>query len=425
VNASIVSITKFIVNLTPIGVFALMAVTAGTITPDTLQRLEVYFVAFATAAVVLAFWILPLMVVAVTPFRYAEVVGIARAALLTAFVANNAFIVLPLLVERSKVLLARHGLLDPESDATVDILIPILFNFPNAGRLLTLLFVPFAGWLAGNRFTVADFGTLLAVGIPTYFAKAQVALPFLLDVFRLPHDLFQLYIPTTVITGKFDSLVTAMNLVVFALVGAAAMSGFIRIRRARMAAAGVAMLAVTAAGVIGVRAVLHVSIDTSYHAGEMLTRMHAPTGVAPAIVHHRRPAREQAAPASVTLDSLRRRGSLRIGYDPGNVPFSFFNAEQQLVGFDVELSLQLAETLGVKAEFVPVSWPELSDMLASGEIDVMPGVWIRPYWFTSLRLSDPYLTGTVGLVVRDERRAEFAGARRSGCRSIRVSSRPA
>jgi ABC-type amino acid transport substrate-binding protein len=199
-----------------------------------------------------------------------------------------------------------------------------------------------------------------------------------------------------------------MNLVVFALVGAAAMSGFIRIRRARMAAAGVAMLAVTAAGVIGVRAVLHVSIDTSYHAGEMLTRMHAPTGVAPAIVHHRRPAREQAAPASVTLDSLRRRGSLRIGYDPGNVPFSFFNAEQQLVGFDVELSLQLAETLGVKAEFVPVSWPELSDMLASGEIDVMPGVWIRPYWFTSLRLSDPYLTGTVGLVVRDERRAEFA-----------------
>ena len=47
-----------------------------------------------------------------------------------------------------------------------------------------------------------------------------MALPFLLDVFKLPHDLFQLYIPTTIITGKFDSMVTAMNLLVFALLGA-------------------------------------------------------------------------------------------------------------------------------------------------------------------------------------------------------------
>ena len=47
-----------------------------------------------------------------------------------------------------------------------------------------------------------------------------MALPFLLDVFRLPQDLFQLYIPTTIITGKFDSMVTAMNLLVFALLGA-------------------------------------------------------------------------------------------------------------------------------------------------------------------------------------------------------------
>ena len=39
-----------------------------------------------------------------------------------------------------------------------------------------------------------------------------MALPFLMDLVGVPHDLFQLYIPTTIITGKFDSLVTAMNL---------------------------------------------------------------------------------------------------------------------------------------------------------------------------------------------------------------------
>ena len=100
VNAAVVSITKFVISLTPVGVFAIVAVTAGTVTGDMLQRLEVYFVAFSAAALVLAFWILPLMVTALTPFSYREVVGVSRDALLTAFVASSAFIVLPILVER-------------------------------------------------------------------------------------------------------------------------------------------------------------------------------------------------------------------------------------------------------------------------------------------------------------------------------------
>jgi hypothetical protein len=45
------------------------------------------------------------------------VIGTGREALLTAFVANNAFIVLPILVERTKLLLKQRGLLSPESDS--------------------------------------------------------------------------------------------------------------------------------------------------------------------------------------------------------------------------------------------------------------------------------------------------------------------
>jgi ABC-type amino acid transport substrate-binding protein len=97
-----------------------------------------------------------------------------------------------------------------------------------------------------------------------------------------------------------------------------------------------------------------------------------------------------------------------VGYDPSNLPFSFFNADGELVGFDVELAQGLADALGVKAEFVPVTWPELPALLADGVIDVMPSVWYRPFWFRSLRLSAPYLVGTMALAVRDERRHEFA-----------------
>jgi len=409
-NTSIVRITRFVVSLTPIGVFAIGAVTAGTMTPETFVRLEVYFITFGAASLLLAFLVLPLLVTALTPFTYREVIAVGREALLTAFVANNAFIVLPILVERTRVLLRRHRLLTPESDSAAELLVPILFNFPNAGRLLTLLFIPFAAWLAGNSLSVADYSSLFAVGVPSYFAKAQIALPFLMDFFGLPHDLFQLYIPTTIITGKFDAMVTAMNLLVFALLGAGAMGGFLVVQRRRLIAAGAAMVAGTVVTIIAVRLLLIATVDTTYNKDEALRQMHTPRDMSSAVIHRDLSGVSQARADSEpgALAHIRERGTLRVGYDPVNLPFSFFNLDGELVGFDIELAQSLAESLGVRAEFVPIEWPELPAMLAEEVIDVMPGTWYRPFWFPSLRLSMPYLTGTMGLAVRDERRHEFA-----------------
>ena len=409
-NEAIVRITRFVVSLTPIGVFAIGAVAAGTMTLETLERLEVYLVTFAAAALLLTFWVLPLLVVAMTPFSYREVIRVGREAMLTAFVANNAFIVLPMLIDRSKALLRDHGLLSTESDSAADILIPILFNFPNAGRLLTLLFIPFAAWIAGDALGIGQYPTLFLVGVSSYFAKAQVALPFLLDLLGLPHDLFQLYIPTTIIGGKFDSMVTAMNLLVFALLGAGAMAGFLVLRTARLVRAGVLIVAGIAVTAILVQVVLAATVDTSYHRDEALRQMHAPRGTAAAIVHRDTDttSRDREPAQATPLERIRARGTLRVGYDPTYLPFSFFNAAGELVGLDVELAGRLADALGVQAEFVPVAWPDLPAALDRGDIDLMPGVWYRPFWFDSLRLSEPYLTATVGVVVRDERRHEFA-----------------
>jgi len=408
-NQAIIRITKFVINLTPYGVFAIGCVTAGTMEFETMMRLQVYLVAFGCAALLLGFWILPLLVTAVTPFRYREVTGIAHEALLTAFVANSAFIVLPILVERSKELLQRYDLLDENADSAAEVLIPVMFNFPNAGKLLTLLFVPFAAWLSGAAMTGSEYPSLLGAGIPSYFAKAQIALPFLLDLFSLPNDLFQLYIPTTIITGKFDSLVTAMNLLVFAFLGAGAMGGFLVFQPVRLLRAAVGILGGTALVVIVLRIFFSVAIDTSYHTDEMVRHMHQATRATETIVHRERPtpgeAENPVGPGS--FERIQQRGSLKIGYDPNNLPMSFFNADDELVGFDVEIAEQLADALKLRAEFVPIDWSELPRLLAAGEIDVMPGMWYRPFWFSSLRLSDPYFVTTVGLAVRDERRHEF------------------
>jgi len=407
-NTTIVRVTRFVIHLTPLGVFAIGAVTAGTMLPETLSRLEAYFIVFTGASLLLAFWILPLLVTAVTPFRYREVTGIARAAMLTAFVTSSAFIVLPILIERSKELLSGHGLLDDNTESTAEVLVPIMFNFPTAGKLLTLLFIPFAGWLSGVPMPPADYAQLFAAGIPSYFAKAQVALPFLLDLFGMPHDLFQLYIPTTIITGKFDSLVTAMNLLVFALLGAAATGGFMVFQRARLLRALLAIAGGTVAVVILVRLLLALVVDTSYTMDQAMHEMQKSQLSPDTVIHRQMVAPDPAYAGLAPLERIRARGSLKIGYDPDNLPMSFFNTRDELVGFDVEVAEQLAQALAVRAEFIPVTWAELPGLLAQGVIDVMPGVWYRPYWFSSLRLSQPYFTVTMGLAVLDKRRREFS-----------------
>ena len=407
VEQAVVRVTRFVIALTPIGVFAIGAVAAGTLDTATLERLEVYLVGFGVAALLLTFVALPLAVTAVTPFGYREVIAVARDALLTAFIANSVFIVLPILVERANVLLEKHGLHTPDGAAAVEVVVPVAFTFPNAGKLLTLLFVPYVAWLTGDSLDAAGYGSLFGAGILTYFAKAQVALPFLMDLVGVPHDYFQLYIPTTILTGKFDSLASAMSLLAMALITAAAMGGFLRLRPGRIVLAALLTIAAVAAAVAGTRALLAATVDTSYHQDEVVRNMHLPRGPLPATLLSELP-----PPASTTrpaLDRIRERDALRVGFVPDRLPFTFVNAQGELVGLDVELAARLASDLGVRAvEFVPIRWDTLAAAIAEGRVDLVMSMPYVAELLSQASYSAPYLDGFIGFVVRDERRHDFA-----------------
>jgi len=404
---AIVRITNFVIRATPFGVFAIAAVTAGTMDVATLQRLEAYFLSFIVASLLLCFVLLPMLVALFTPFGYRQVVGIARDALLTAFVAQSVFIVLPMLVERIEDQLERQGMKTPEAVATVRVLVPMAFIVPNAGRLLTLLFVPYGAWLAGAPLQLAEYGSLFGAGFFAYFAKAQLALPFLLDLVGVPHDFFQLYIPTTIVTGKFDSAVAAMSLVVVALLGAAACSGRLRLTPAR-ALTAVAAGAVALAATVGAsRLLLAATIDTAYRKSEVLTGMHLQRAPAIAWVVRDGGVEPDASPLPA-LERIRTRGSLRVGYVPDRLPFAFVNARGELVGLDVELAGRLAEDLGVATiEFVPARRSTLAQLIAERRVDaVMNFPYLRSV-LNAAQLSTPYFDADIGFVVRDARRHDF------------------
>jgi Na+/H+-dicarboxylate symporter len=404
---AVVGVTRFVLALSPLGVFAISASVAGTMDPESFSRLEVYFVTFAAASLLMAFVVLPLAVTAVTPFTYREVVGSCSEALLTAFVANSAFIVLPMLVERLRARLAERGMDSPDAISSVDVVVPIAFVVPNAGKLLTLMFVPFAAWLAGAPLGGASYVNLFAAGIPSYFAKAQVALPFLMDLLGVPHDLFQLYIPSSIVTGKFDSMVTVMSLLALSLLTAAAVSGQLRLQARRIVPAAMLMVGATAVTVLGLRLLLGWAVDTGYHKDEVLRNMHLSRAAIPMQVLTARPA--PSPDTQTALQRIRDTGVLRVAFVADRVPFAFVNARGELAGLGVDLAERLARDLGAKrVEFVPADYRLMGQLLAERRVDIATGLPYLAELLPQVDFSATYLESTMGLVVRDDVRHEFA-----------------
>ena len=63
---------------------------------------------------------------------------------------TSLFAVLPLLTEQAKALVREYAPGDQHDDALPDVIVPASFNFPHAGKLLSLSFVLFAGWFSGH-----------------------------------------------------------------------------------------------------------------------------------------------------------------------------------------------------------------------------------------------------------------------------------
>ncbi len=178
VSGALIRMTNIVVKLTPIGVFAIAASAAGTMTVEEFGKLQVYLVSFNLAALLLTFAVLPLLLKPITPFRYKDIVGLSKDALVTAFTTGNLFIVLTVLTENCKSLFKKYSLTHEKTDAYVDVLVPISFNFPNTGKLIMLMFVLFGAWFTGTSFSFSQYGTFVSAGLLSFFGGVDVALAF-------------------------------------------------------------------------------------------------------------------------------------------------------------------------------------------------------------------------------------------------------
>ena len=408
INNALERVARFIVALTPYGLFAIAAVVAGTFDPQQAARLQVYLLAYVAMALLLAFWVLPGLVAALTPIPHREVLARSRDALIMAFTTGSLFVVLPLLAEESRQLLREYTRLPEQEEHLPDVIIPAAYNFPHTAKIMSLSFVLFAAWFSGAGLTVKQFPALATTGIMTLFGSLNVAVPFLLDMFHIPADTFQLFLATSVVNARFGTLLSAVHTLAMALIGTCAAAGAVRLEARKLLRFAATTLAFLVATVGGTHLIAERFTHTEYDRDKVLAGMHALKNRGEAKVF------TSAAPplpsfTGSVLDRVRARQVLRVGYFDDSLPYAFTNSAGQLVGFDVEMAYQLARDLGVGLELVPVSRGLFVNGLDPAACDlVMSGAVVTADRTLRVRFSRPYLDETLAFIVEDYRRAEFA-----------------
>jgi polar amino acid transport system substrate-binding protein len=93
-----------------------------------------------------------------------------------------------------------------------------------------------------------------------------------------------------------------------------------------------------------------------------------------------------------TLESILKKGELRVGFEAGYMPFEMTNKKGGFVGFDIDVAKEMAKAMGVK--FVPVNtaWDGIIPSLITNKFDIiMSGMTVTQERNLKINFADPYI----------------------------------
>jgi Na+/H+-dicarboxylate symporter/ABC-type amino acid transport substrate-binding protein len=400
-------VTSAMVKLAPIGTFAMTAVAAGTMSLDEIGRIQVYFIAFIVSALLMTFCIFPLIISTFTPYTYKDIFRVSKETLIIAFTTSNLFILLPLIAKDIKVLMKQYKVYTEERNTLNDIIIPICYIFPCTGKLLTILFITFAAWYDGVTIAVSQYPEFILTSLLSFIGSANYAIPFLLNHYHISADLFDVYLMAGVINGKFATLLASIYLFGFTLMATAWITGFIVVDKKKIIKNMAIIIVVTIISLVATKYVLALTPNDNNTVKEMLLSMRINNQVETKVdKKYPEPGLFGTLftppPGENRINIIKKRGILRVGYNPNARPFTYFNQNDELVGFDIAMANILARDLKCKLEFIPIRYDNIGKGLDAGIIDIaMAGISKTVDRITDLDFTDSYMTVTLAFVTKD------------------------
>ncbi|MBL4822951.1 MAG: cation:dicarboxylase symporter family transporter [Colwellia sp.] len=411
-NNAIINVSFMVMKLAPLAIFCIALRAAATIDASQLDGLLVYIVTAAVLVFLLALVILPAIVATITPFEYKDILKATRSAMITAFATGSFFIVIPLIVEKTKQLIDKMNTsnANEKSNALIapSIIVPISFSLPVGGKLLALLFVLFAAWFSGSPVGIGNYLQLLTVGLPQLFGSTSVAMPSLLALFNVPSALFELFlVAENLIVGRLGALLSVIFSASLVILIATSIVKQFTFKWRSFSKYLIILPAISMIAFISLRFTFD-SISHQYQGyKKFIERDFVMLDIDSTVLKKPENVEINSQPDVDVLTRIKQRGFIRVGYFRDDLPYTFHNHEGKLVGLDIEIINLLANDLGVSIEFVLIFHQQAQKLLSSGYLDMTTGVPVLPNNMKEFTLTVPYSSQSIAFIVKDERRSEF------------------
>ncbi len=128
------------------------------------------------------------------------------------------------------------------------------------------------------------------------------------------------------------------------------------------------------------------------------------------------------------LEDIKARGTILVGTTGDYIPMSYLNPQTgKYEGIDAELAQIIADSLGVRLEYVPTSWPALAEDTQTGKFDIAICGISRNYARARvMAMSDAYGEGVFGktILCRKEDAKKFRSLADIDKHGVRVMINP-
>ena len=407
-------INKMVIKLTPFGVFAIAAYNAGTMTFEEIQRLHAYIIIYSVAVLLLGFYWIPLLITSFTSISPRALFSETKSTLLTIFATGKIIVVLPQLIEDIQRLMQKNLKNDSEEvqkkrKAQSEILMPLAYPFPNLGTFVIFVFVPFVAWFLGSAFSVSENITFLGATLLSSFVSPITGIPFLLDLLKLPQEMFQLFVISSVYTDRVRVVLGSIHLIALTLITIQISVSNSPILWKKLIRGTFVGLALTVALLIGTRFYLSATLGESDQYSSFLDmKFYNDYALKQTKSIDKLYQTNDENISKDQLQIIKDRGVLRVGFLPDCLPFAFKNDNGEVLGYDIEMAYSLAKELKVKPEFYKITKVQVKELLGERKLDiVMSGMALTTNRFEDYSFSTSYIDQTMAFLVKDYNRSEF------------------
>ena len=125
-----------------------------------------------------------------------------------------------------------------------------------------------------------------------------------------------------------------------------------------------------------------------------------------------------------TLSEIQDRGVLRVGMEPGYMPFEMTNQKGEIIGFDVDMAKRIAKAMGVKLELVSTAWDGIIPALLTNKFDmIMSGMTVTAERNLKIAFANPYIVVGQSILVKKEYAGEVKSYKDLNSPKFKVGSK--